>query len=153
VALPSLARTPAPPDPILGERRTPGRVRPRRVEDVALECHEVLSTLAWLGGRDAAGAQAALGAGAAALGAAAGWRVLPRERVGATRLERALERLDDAAPNVKARLLAACEACARADGRVLAAEAEVVRAVAASLGVPSPPLWPEDGSARSSGVA
>jgi len=122
----------------LGEaRRAPG-AGARRVEDVALECHEVLSILAWLGHRDPAGAQAALDAGVAVLGARPGWRPLPREKVGAARLESALERLDQASPAVKARLLAACEACARADGRILPAEAEVLRAVAASLGAPAP---------------
>jgi hypothetical protein len=41
---------------------------------------------------------------------------------------------------VKDRILAACAACALADGRVTSAEAEVIRAVAASLGQPAPPL-------------
>jgi tellurite resistance protein len=88
-----------------------------------------------------------------ALGTGAAWRPLPRERVGAARLEAALERLDDASPGVKARLLAACEACARADGRVLAAEAEVLRAVAASLGAPTPLVDPVGASLRTAGAA
>ena len=139
--------------PALGERRPAARDRPRRVEDVALECHEVLSTIAWLGGRDPAGAQAAVDAGGVALGAGGAWRALPRDRIGAARLERALARLDAAAPSVKVRLLAACEACARADGRLLPAEAEVVRAVAASLGLPAPPIAATVGPERSSGAA
>jgi tellurite resistance protein len=44
---------------------------------------------------------------------------------------------------VKERLLRACAACALADGRVAAAEGEIVRAVAASLGCPMPPLVPD----------
>ncbi|ABS25912.1 M48 family metallopeptidase [Anaeromyxobacter sp. Fw109-5] len=118
--------------------------RARRLEDVEVECLELLSLLAWLEAPDAASAQAALDAGVAALGVGGSWRVLPRGRVGAARLEAALDALDATPPIVKARVLAACEACAGADGRVLPAEAEVLRAVAASLGVPAPPVVRED---------
>jgi Zn-dependent protease with chaperone function len=127
--------------PALGERRAKG-VRARSLEEVRVEVLDVLSTLAWLGGRDAPGAQAALDQGVRALGIQATWRLLPRDRVGGSRLDAALAQLDAAAPAVKDRLLAACSACALADGRVVAAEGEVIRAVAASLGCPAPPLAP-----------
>lgn len=81
---------------------------------------------------------------ARALGIAGAWRPLPRDRIRAATLEAALERLDAAAPAVKERLLAACAATALADRRVAAAEGEVVRAVAASLGVPVPPLLSDE---------
>jgi uncharacterized tellurite resistance protein B-like protein len=122
----------------LGEARAPA-LRARRPEDVQVEALELLSVLAWLGARDEAAARAALDAGAAALGFS-GWRPLPRDGVRAARLDAALARLDEAAPPLKKRLLEACAACALADGRVVPAEAEIVRAVAASLGVPIPPL-------------
>jgi uncharacterized tellurite resistance protein B-like protein len=134
----------------LGEPRG-GRVTARVVEDVQVEALEVLSVLAWLGARDEAGAAAALAAGAAALGVS-GWRPLPKDRVRAARLDAALARLDGAAPALKRRLLEACATCTLADGRVLAAEGEIVRAVAASLGVPMPPLAAA-ATARSAGVA
>ena len=122
----------------LGEGR-PGAVRARSVEDVEVEALELLSALAWLGSRDEAGAQAAVEAGAAALGKR-GWRPLPRDRARASRLDAALASLDGAAPPVKKRLLEALAACALADGHVVPAEVEIVRAVAASLGLPVPPL-------------
>lgn len=137
--------------PQAGEGEARRAARARAVADVQVEALELLSVLAWLGARDEASAQAALDAGCAALGVR-GWRPLPRDRVGAARLEAALARLDDAAPPLKARLLGACAACALADGRVVAAEAEVVRAVAASLGVPVPPLLLAP-PARASGAA
>ena len=124
--------------PALGERRAPGPPA-RTVGDVQVEALELLSVLAWLGARDEAAAAAAVDAGAAALGVS-GWRPLPRDRVRATRLDAALLRLDGATPALKKRLLEACAACALADGRVAPAEAEIVRAVAASLGLPIPPL-------------
>lgn len=117
----------------------PAAARARGLDDVQVEAHALLSILAWLGSRDEAGAQAAIDAGAKALGVSR-WRPLPRERVRAALLDSALERLDGAAPALQRRLLAACTATVLADGRVLPAEAEVVRAVAASIGVPMPPL-------------
>jgi Zn-dependent protease with chaperone function len=131
--------------PVLGERRTrASSARARSVDDVRVEAHEVLSVLAWLGTRDESGAQRALDAGVRALGIAGAWRPLPRDRVRAATLEAALERLDGAAPATKSRLLAACAATALADRRVITAEGEVVRAIAASLGVPVPPLIPDE---------
>lgn len=125
--------------PILGGRAAVP-VRARTVAEVEVEALELLSVLAWLGARDEAGVQAALDAGAAALGVAARWRPLPRDRVRAARLDAALARLEGAAPGLKERLLAACAATVLEDGRVTAAEGEVIRAVAATLGVPVPPL-------------
>lgn len=126
--------------PVLGAAAAP-KLHARTVEDVQVEALEVLSALAWLGAGDPGGAQAAVDAGAAALGVA-GWRPLPRESVRAARLDAALARLAGAAPGLKERLLSACTAAVLADRRVTAAEGEVVRAVASSLGVPVPPLVP-----------
>jgi Zn-dependent protease with chaperone function len=121
----------------LGERR-PAR-RARRAEDVAVECLEVLSALAWHGADDEAAAQAALEAGARALGAS-GWRILARDRVDRARLDAALAALDAASPEVKARIVAACAACAAADGRIAEREREAVRAIAAAIGWAMPLL-------------
>jgi Zn-dependent protease with chaperone function len=123
-----------------GERR-PAPRRQRTVGDVEIEALEMLSTLAWLGASDEAGAQAALDAGAASLGVR-GWRLLPRDRVRAARLDAALAWMDGSDLALKGRLLAACAACVLADGHAGAAEAEVVRAIAASLGLPMPLLVP-----------
>jgi hypothetical protein len=130
VALRRLARSPG----------APPRVRLRTLGDAEPECHVLLSTIAWVGGRDQAQAQAALDAGVRSLGLAGPWRVLPRERTGPGPLDAALSRLDEAAPALKARALAACVATAAADARVSPGEAEVIRAVSASFGLPMPPL-------------
>jgi hypothetical protein len=127
--------------PLLGGRRTTP-VRARTLEDVQLECLELLSALAWAGDGDAGRAQRWLEAGLRALGAPASWRLLPQGKVDGTRLDRALARLDEASPGLKSRVLAACAACVVADGRVAPDEAELLRAVAATLGCPVPPLEP-----------
>ncbi len=135
--------------PLLGEQRRSARIA--SAEQVQVETHEVLSVLAWVGARDGDGAQRALDAGVRALGIVGAWRPLPKERVSAATLEAALERLDWAVPELKRRLLSACAATVLADRRVVTAEGELVRAIAASLGVPMPPLV-DDEPVRAAGV-
>jgi Zn-dependent protease with chaperone function len=118
----------------------PPRPRLRSLEDAGPECLELLSTLAWIGGRDEAAAQAALDEGTRALGAPAPWRLLPRERLGLGRLDETLTRLDEASAGLKARVLMACAATALSDARITTEEAELVRAVSASLGLAMPPV-------------
>ena len=109
-----------------------------RLDDVQVDLLDLLSTVAWAGTRDPAAAQAALDAALPALGMPVGWRILPRDRVSSRRLDAALDRLDGAVPPLKAQVLEACAAAVLSDGRILPGEAELVRAVAASLGVPVP---------------
>ena len=125
--------------PLLG-RPPPAAVRARTLEEVQVECLELLSTVAWAGQRDPALAQQALDKGLHSLGVTGPWRLLPRGKVDAARLDVVLARLDGATPALKSLILSACAACALADGRVLPTEGEVVRAVASSLGCPVPPL-------------
>jgi len=125
--------------PLLGARRG-APVRIWTLEEVQVECLELLSAMAWAGGPDPALAQQALEAGLRSLGIPPGWRLLPPGRVDARRLDQVLARLDEASPELKSRILLACAACALADQRVVPAEGGIVRAVAASLGCPVPPL-------------
>ncbi len=125
--------------PLLGGRRD-APVRIWALEDVQVECLELLSALAWTGAPGPEEAQRALAAGLAAMGVPVTWRLLPADRVDAARLDRILGRLDEAAPPLKSRILSACAACALADRTVVPGEGGIVRAVAASLGCPVPPL-------------
>jgi uncharacterized tellurite resistance protein B-like protein len=125
--------------PLLGGSRTTP-VRVRDVGEVQVECLELLSALAWAGERDAVPAQRALDAALRVLGVPARWNILPDGRVDGARLDAALARLDEAAPELKRRILSACAACVLADARVVPSEMEVVRAIAASLGCPVPLL-------------
>jgi Zn-dependent protease with chaperone function len=125
--------------PLLGGSRTTP-VRVRDVGEVQVECLELLSALAWAGERDAVPAQRALDAALRVLGVPARWSILPDGRVDGARLDAALARLDEAAPELKRRILSACAACVLADARIVPSEMEVVRAIAASLGCPVPLL-------------
>jgi Zn-dependent protease with chaperone function len=125
--------------PLVGGRRD-APVRIWALEDVQVESLELLSALAWSGSDGPAEAQRALEAGLAALGVPVSWRLLPAHKVDPARLDQVLSRLDQAAPPLKSRILSACAACVLADRRVVPGEGGIVRAVAASLGCPVPPL-------------
>ncbi|GEJ58559.1 M48 family metalloprotease [Anaeromyxobacter diazotrophicus] len=139
------------------DRRLAGRavtpVRYRALSDVEPEALVVLSLLSWAGAREPALAQAALDGATAALGARQRWRLLPRDRLASEGPARALEVLDGASPALKLRVLAACAAAASSDGRVTPQEAALVRAVAASLGCPLPPLVAPAGADAAAGGA
>src|SRR6266568_773043 len=107
-----------------------GKVRFRTVEDVEVECHLVLSLLAWVGAREPGPAQIALDAATRDLRGRASWRILPRDRLAGEGPARALALLDEASPNVKSKLLAACAVAVAVDGRVPSEEAALFRAVA-----------------------
>lgn len=116
------------------------------LEQVEVETLELLSALAWTGQREPEAAQRALDAGVQAMGLTAHWQLLPRDRFTAARLDSVLARLDEASPPLKAQLLAGAAACVLADGRVTVAEAELLRAVAGSLGLPMPALPAMEGA-------
>jgi Zn-dependent protease with chaperone function len=131
--------------PQLGERVAAPRMR--ALEQVEVEALELLSALAWTGQRDPEVAQAALDAGTEAVGVGGRWRLLPRDRFTAPRLDATLARLDEATPPLKARLVAGAAVTVLADGRVTLAEAEMLRAVAGSLGLPMPAIPEVEGPA------
>lgn len=131
-------------------RQRPARLR---LDDVQVDLLDLLSIVAWAGTRDPAGAQAALDAALPALGIPVGWRILPRDRVSARRLDAALDRLDGAVPPLKARVVEACARAVLHDGRALASERELLRAVAASLGVPVPPFLAPEAEQAAAGAA
>jgi len=124
-----------------GHRATAGRdrVRHRTVAAVQRPSEVLLSALAYAGHRDAESAGRAFEQARQRLGLPQA-RLCRREACGTEALDAALSALDEAAPQVKRRVLEAVVACIAADRTVTATEAELLRAVAASLGVPMPPL-------------
>jgi Zn-dependent protease with chaperone function len=106
------------------------------------DCAVVLSALAQVSDGDAAKIQKAFAAGAPYLRAPAAvpLELLPREHCGVDQLDTALNRLALAVPIIKKNLLEACARVVGADGVILEAEAELLRAVADTLDCPLPPL-------------
>ncbi len=128
----------------LGGAGRPARPRAFTVEQVAVECHELLALLARVGQRDEAAAQAALDAGVTALGLPATWRLPPVASVQLGRLDAVLATLEATPFELRARVLRACEACASADGALTDGEVELLHAVADAMGMARPPPLPRE---------
>jgi Zn-dependent protease with chaperone function len=118
---------------------TPPRVRHRSLAPLQTQCELLLSVLAHAGHRSEPAAEQAFEQARLVLG-------FPRARMRRAGeldfdgLDAALTDLEEAAPQVQRRILEAAVACISADRRVTATEAELLRAIAASLGVPIPPF-------------
>ncbi len=117
-----------------GAAPVPDGPRPT-IDDAAL----VASVLAWSGAADAAAA------GRAWAEARAADPGLPPEPVPAARctldaLDAALRALAQSGPGFKRRVVDACVAAVSADRRTTVEEAELLRAICASIGVPMPPI-------------
>jgi Zn-dependent protease with chaperone function/uncharacterized tellurite resistance protein B-like protein len=126
-----------------------GGARPPTVQYYTLkplvpDCAVVLSALANVGNTDATDIQKAFEQGAPYLRAPDGdWGLLPREQCGVTQIDAALDRLAQAVPIIKKNLIEACIHTVGADGVILEAEAELLRAVADTLDCPMPPFVPD----------
>ena len=108
----------------------------RKVEEVALDAQLVLSLIAHASQGDTGTAHAK---GKAVLGIDLPGPT-PVAELSTARLGEALERLRHLQPFQKPRVLKACLETAAADGKFRLAEAELVRAVAATLDCPLPPV-------------
>jgi Zn-dependent protease with chaperone function len=103
----------------------------------------VFSLLVWNGTDDDAVAEASYAAGWEALDETPTERLRDRKDGRLKELEEHLDRLAEMAPQLKARLLAACSAIVAADGHTTLHEAETLRAIADALDCPVPPFAPE----------
>ena len=110
-------------------------------EDLAL----VTSVLAWSGASDADGALRAWHA-ARGVDPKLPEAPLPARRCSLDALDVSLRAFAGSSPAMKRRLVDACVACVGADGRTTVEEAELLRAVCASVGAPMPPVLPVAGS-------
>ncbi len=123
----------------LSGRGQQARVQYRSVGAVQAHCERLMSTLAYVGQRDTGRAEYAFEQARLALGLADA-RLRPQEECGLEELDAALHHLDDASPQVKRQILEAAVACITADHDVTVEEAELLRAVSASISCPMPPI-------------
>jgi Zn-dependent protease with chaperone function len=114
------------------------------VKPLVPDCAVLLSSIANLSSEDAGEIQKAFDAGAPYLRAPddEDLQLLPREQCGVDRIDAALNRLTQAAPLIKKNLIEACARVIGADGKILEAEAELLRAVSDTLDCPMPPFLP-----------
>ncbi|UCD74849.1 MAG: M48 family metallopeptidase [Phycisphaerales bacterium] len=127
-------------EPEFGRVRTP-RARYHSLSPLRAQCEVLLSTLAHVGHRDEAAAQTAFAQAAKHLPLPQ-TKMKPTSECGLNTLDNALNALATVAPRPKRDLVNACAACVAADREVTVEEAELLRAVADSLGCPMPPLLP-----------
>ena len=125
------------------ERVRRPRTRHRNLRGLSSQLSVVLSTLAHVRPEAGDDARRAFEAGARRLDVAL--ELLPRERCGLAVLDAALLELADAAPALKRDIVTACTEVVCADGALDIHEAELLRAVADTLGCPMPPLLPGAG--------
>lgn len=106
------------------------------------DCAVLLSALANAGSGDDGAIQKAFENGAPYLRAKddGALNLLPREQCGLDQIDATLNRLAQASPLIKKNLLEACIQVVGADGVILEAEAELLRAVADTLDCPMPPF-------------
>ena len=115
------------------------RVTYQSVASVRAQCALLMSTLAYVGQRDEQAAAAAFGQAMSVL-AIDGAHILTRKDCGLAEFDGVLGELDQAAPQVKRKILEAAVACIAADRQATASEAELLRAVSASMSCPMPPI-------------
>ena len=105
------------------------------------ECALLLSALAYAGQTDPAQIEAAFRQGAAQLSTDANvFQLLDESAYDLAKIDAVLDRLNQAVPAIKKRVLDACSATVAADGIVQENEAELLRAIADTLDCPVPPF-------------
>ncbi|NOY00830.1 MAG: M48 family metallopeptidase [Verrucomicrobia bacterium] len=123
------------------------RIRYRRSAKLKRETTVLLSTLAGLGSRNTEDAEEAFRQGMAPFEAEFGSplpQLLSASECGLAKIDEALDRYDEATPLVKKRLLDACGKTVMADQKVTGDEAELLRAIADTIGCPIPPYVREE---------
>ena len=119
----------------------PTRVRYSSLRHLVPECSVVLSILSHVGSQSDAELNKIFAKGAGTLrGIDVG--LLASERCGLRELDRALVKLSKAKGHAKQTILIASATCIAANSKVSTAEAEILRALADTLGCPMPPLLP-----------
>lgn len=122
-------------------RTAPPTVELQSLKEAAAEASTLFSAFAALNGPPGSPANSqALSAASASLAGDGISLEIASEAAALDRIEAALDRFDLAAPFVKKQLLQACAAAALADGQLSSSEAELLRAVADTIGCPVPPF-------------
>jgi hypothetical protein len=120
----------------------PSAVQFYTLKPLVSDCALLLSPLANVGSTDPVEVQKTFAAGAPYLRAPenSGLMLVPAGQCGVDQLDAALDRLTQAVPIIRKNLLQACVQVGGADGWIVEAEVELLRAIAETLDCPIPPL-------------
>jgi len=119
------------------ERRGFRKIRYHKMSQLAEEANVLLSTMAGVGAQSEAEAKSAY---ADAVSIWKGWSMSLSRGSSLDQLGKILDRFDQASPLLKKELLLACGRAAANDGDLSNREAEMIRAIADSIGCPVPPF-------------
>jgi len=124
------------------DRAPSQRIRFRDVASLAGDANVLVSTLAHLGQEADDEVAAAYREGASLLAEESRleFGLLAVAECGLGPIDEALDRIDKATPLVKKKILCACSKTVMADNRIESREAELLRAIADTIGVPIPPF-------------
>ena len=118
----------------------PGRMQYRTFQQLIPQLEILLTAMSGVGARTPDQAAAALAAGQSILAEHGVYLKLQARPGSLEEISAALEQFDAATPLIKKQLLIACVAVAKGDGDIASEEAEMLRAVADTIGCPMPPL-------------
>ncbi len=127
---------------IFFNERKPRKGLYHTIEQVEIETVHLLSILAWVSHREPDAAQDSFNRGLAELGTQKEMPIFEKKKCTFKALDESLERLSRASPVLKKKLIMACVACISHDQWVSLDEFEILRAVADSLDLPVPPVFP-----------
>ncbi len=119
------------------EKRGFGKVRYTKLSQLSEEANVLISTMAGVGASSEKGAKKAYADAVSELPA---WQFSIASGTSLEELGKMLDRFDQSSPLVKKELLLACGRAAAADGKLANREAEMIRAIADSIGCPVPPF-------------
>jgi Zn-dependent protease with chaperone function len=115
-------------------------VRYHSLEPLVEDCSTVLSALANVSSSDAGEVEKAFRSGEPYLGVPSGrLKLLSGQECSLSHVDTALDRLSQAAPQIKKSVIEACVHIVGADGVIVEREAELLRAIAETLDCPIPP--------------
>lgn len=117
-------------------------VRFTSLSGLTSECAILLSVVAWFGSSNQPNAETAFARGSLRLDALPLGTLLKQKHASLKELDTALDRLVEAAPSLKEKIIAAAVDAATTDGIITTEEGEVLRAIADALDCPTPPFLP-----------
>jgi Zn-dependent protease with chaperone function len=117
------------------------KTRYTKLNKLSDEVNVLISTMAGIGAKNGKDLGKAYGAATSELAELGESRaILPPERCGLQEVDKALDKLEEASPMIKRQILHACGLAVMSDGELECKEAEMLRAVADSIGSSLPPF-------------
>jgi hypothetical protein len=120
--------------------RPPAKVRFHQAKQIKADIEMVLAILVYVGHADEKEAAKAFRLASESSGEKVPFEQMPKSKCNFKLLDNGLERINEAAPQLKKQILHAAATAVAADERITISEAELFRAFAESIECPVPPI-------------